>query len=69
MKTIKLTDKQLDIMKTALHDYVYHWEQSLEGSKDSSFKNENLDKQMEQWAIDVARNIKSAKNILEKLTN
>ena len=62
MKTIKLTDKQLDIMKTALHDYVYDWEISLEGSKNNSYRNEDVDKK-------VARNIKSAKNILEKLTN
>ena len=59
MKTIKLTDKQLDIMKTALSDYIYDWEISLEGSKNNSYRNEDVDKK-------VARNIKSAKNILEK---
>ena len=62
MKTIKLTDKQLDIMKTALSDYIYDWEISLEGSKNNSYRNEDVDKK-------IARNIKSAKNILEKLTN
>ena len=62
MKTIKLTDKQLDIMKTALSVYIYDWEISLEGSKNNSYRNEDVDKK-------VARNIKSAKNILEKLTN
>ena len=56
MKTIKLTDKQLDIMKTALSDYIYDWEISLEGSKNNSYRNEDVDKK-------VARNIKSAKNI------
>lgn len=48
MKTIKLTDKQLDIMKTALHDYVYDWEISLEGSKNNSYRNEDVDKKLQE---------------------
>ena len=70
MTTLKLTDKQIEVLKDALHEYHYSWSESLEGSKedieDGIYDKETL-KKMKSSMADTKRKLKAVDNIFTKI--
>jgi hypothetical protein len=70
MTTLKLTDKEIKVLKDALDDYHYSWSESLEGSKedieDGMYDKETL-KKMKSGMAEVKRNLKAVDNIFTKI--